>query len=54
MDSDAWYCAELVMAMLEKADVLGPLYLAANKITPVAAALAVSARKGTTWEELAC
>lgn len=51
MDSDSWYCSELAMAMLEKAGVLGPLYLAANKITPVAAALAVSARKGTTWQE---
>lgn len=51
MDSDSWYCAELAMAMLEHVKLIGPLYLAANKITPVAAALAVSAHRGTVWEE---
>ncbi len=49
MDSDAWYCSELVMAALQHAGVVSPLYLAANKITPVAAALVVSALAGTTW-----
>lgn len=49
---DSWFCSELVMATLENAGILGPLYLAANKITPVAAALTVSALKGTTWDDL--
>lgn len=51
MDSDAWYCSELAMAMLRRAEVVNELYLAANKITPVAAALVVSALAGVTWEE---
>lgn len=50
-DTDSWYCSELAMATLEQAGILGPLYLAANKITPVAAALAISAVKGTSWQE---
>lgn len=48
-DTDAWYCSELVMHGLEVAGVIDKLYLAANKITPVAAALVCSAIKGT-WE----
>lgn len=46
---DSWFCSELAMASLEAAGIIAPLYLAANKITPVAAALVVSALKGTTW-----
>lgn len=46
-DTDAWYCSELAMAALEEAKIIAPLYLAANKITPVAAALVASAIKAT-------
>jgi uncharacterized protein YycO len=53
MDSDAWYCSELVMAALQQAGIIGELYLAANKITPVAAALAISAHRGTSWQDVA-
>lgn len=44
---DSWICSELQAAALEYAGVLPKLYLAANKITPVALALAVSAAGGT-------
>lgn len=42
-EQDSWICSELQAAALEYAGVLPPLYLAANKITPVALALALSA-----------
>lgn len=42
-EQDSWICSELQAAALEHAGVLPPLYLAANKITPVALALAISA-----------
>lgn len=49
MDSDAWYCSELATRFVQKSGVLGDLYLAANKITPVAAALVMSALPGASW-----
>lgn len=50
-EQDSWICSELQAAALEHAGVLPPLYLAANKITPVALALAISAvgAKPTTF-----
>jgi len=42
-EEDSWICSELQAAALEHAGVCPCLYLAANKITPVALALAVSA-----------
>lgn len=42
-EDDSWICSELQAAALEAAGILPPLYLAANKITPVALALVVSA-----------
>lgn len=41
-ETDSWICSELVAAALEKAQIVLPLYLAANKITPVSLALALS------------
>lgn len=42
-EDDAWICSELQAAALEHAGVFrSPLYLAANKITPVALAFAAS------------
>ena len=41
-ETDSWICSELIAAALEKAQIVPPLYLAANKITPVALALALS------------
>lgn len=41
-ETDSWICSELVMAALEKAKLIPELYLAANRISPVAAALAIS------------
>jgi hypothetical protein len=41
-ERDSWICSELVSAALENAAVVPPLYLAANKITPVSLALALS------------
>jgi len=46
-DTNSWYCMELIAAALEKAGIVPDLYLAANKITPVAGALVVSAIGGT-------
>lgn len=43
---DSWICSELQSAAGEKAGVFPQLYLAANKITPVACALAFSAIGG--------
>jgi hypothetical protein len=45
-ETDSWICSELQAAALEAAGVVPQLYLAANKITPVSLALAVSAIKG--------
>lgn len=42
-EDDSWICSELQARALEIAGIVPPLYLAANKITPVALALAVSA-----------
>lgn len=44
---DSWICSELVAAAGEHAGIFPKLYVAANKITPVAAALAFSAVGGT-------
>jgi uncharacterized protein YycO len=41
-ETDSWICSELVMAALEKAGIIPGLYLPANRITPVASALAIS------------
>jgi hypothetical protein len=50
---DSWICSELQARALEVAGIMPPLYLAANKITPVALALAVSAIPGATIRDLA-
>ena len=42
-DQDSWFCSELQAAALEHAGIVPPLYLAANKVTPVACALLLSA-----------
>ena len=44
---DSWICSELQAAALEEAEIVPKLFLSANKITPVALALALSAVKGT-------
>jgi len=49
-EQDSWICSELQAAALEAAGILPPLYLAANKITPVALALAVSALGATAQD----
>lgn len=41
-DTEAWICSEMIAAGLEHAGVIPPLFLAANKISPVALALALS------------
>jgi hypothetical protein len=46
-EPDSWICSELQSAAGEYAGILPRLYLAANKITPVACALAFSAVGGT-------
>ena len=45
-EPDSWICSELQSAAGEHAGILPRLYLAANKITPVACALAFSAVGG--------
>jgi hypothetical protein len=45
-EPDSWICSELQSAAGEAAGILPELYLAANKITPVACALAYSAAGG--------
>lgn len=40
---DSWICSELQAAALEASGISPPLYLACNKISPVALALTVSA-----------
>lgn len=47
---DSWICSELQAKAGEHAEVWPQLYLAANKITPVALALVVSAVKGRIVE----
>ena len=46
-EADSWICSELAAAGAEHAEIVPRLYLAANKITPVAFALAISAVNGT-------
>jgi hypothetical protein len=48
-ETDSWICSELQAAALEAAQITPALYLAANKITPVSLALAVSAKTGAVW-----
>jgi uncharacterized protein YycO len=50
-EQDSWICSELQAAALEHAGIIPPLYLAANKITPVSLALAVSALVGVVVSE---
>lgn len=45
-EDDSWYCSELQARALEVSGILSSLYLASNKITPVALALVLSAVKG--------
>ena len=45
-ENDAWICSELVAAAIEYAGICAPLYLTASKITPVAAALILTAIGG--------
>jgi hypothetical protein len=45
-EDDSWFCSELITAAMEKAKIVPPLYLAANKVTPVACALVASAVGG--------
>jgi hypothetical protein len=47
-EPDSWICSELQSAAGEASGIFPPLYLAANKITPVSCALAFSAVGGTT------
>ena len=49
-EPDSWICSELQAAALEAACIAPRLYLRANKITPVALALAVSALGGRVIE----
>jgi hypothetical protein len=49
---DSWICSELQARALEVAGLAPSLYLAANKITPVALALAVSAIPGATVRDV--
>ena len=50
-ETDSWICSELQAAALEAVGIVPPLYLTANKITPVALALAVSALHGVNIQE---
>jgi uncharacterized protein YycO len=52
-EPDSWICSELMSAAMEAADILpkGGLYLAANKITPVACALIASAVGGVVQDD---
>jgi len=45
-EKDSWICSELLAAAGEKSSILRPLYLAANKIVPVACALVYSGAGG--------
>jgi hypothetical protein len=45
-EPDSWICSELQSRAGEYSNILNPLYLAANKITPVSCALAFSAVGG--------
>jgi hypothetical protein len=47
-EPDSWICSELQARALEVAGLTPPLYLACNKITPVALALVVSALPGVS------
>jgi uncharacterized protein YycO len=47
-DPNKWICSELQAAALQQAGIVPKLYLTANKITPVALALALSAVPGVT------
>jgi hypothetical protein len=52
-ETDSWICSELQAAALEAAQIVPKLYLSANKITPDALALMVSALPGVTVETFA-
>jgi hypothetical protein len=49
---DWWICSELQARALEVAGIAADFYLAANKITPVALALAISAIPGVTIRDI--
>lgn len=53
-EPDSWICSELQAAALEEAGIVPPLYLAANKITPAALALAISAIPGVAFRSAPC
>jgi len=50
-DDDSWICSELQAAAIEHAGICHPLYLAANKITPVGVALILSALGANITQE---
>jgi uncharacterized protein YycO len=49
-EEDSYICSELQAAALMKAQIVPPLYLAANKVVPVSLVLAVSALPNVTLE----
>lgn len=53
-EPDSWICSEFQAAALEVSGIVPRLYLAANKITPVALALAVSAMGAKVVESVGC
>lgn len=53
-EPDSWICSELQARALEVAGIVPCLYLACNKITPVALALAVSAAGAKCVESFGC
>jgi hypothetical protein len=50
-EEDSWICSELQAKALEEARIVKPLYLAANKITPVMGAMVASAITDSTYED---
>jgi hypothetical protein len=50
-DPNSWFCSELVAAALEYANIVPRLHAPANKITPVALGLAMSAA-GARWRDV--
>jgi hypothetical protein len=50
-EPDSWFCSELVAAALEYAGMIPRLYAPANKITPVALSIAMSAA-GARWRDV--
>ncbi len=51
-EDDSWDCSSLQARAIEVAGICPPLYLATNKITPAALALAISAMPNAHLEEL--